>query len=161
MSRLSSSFELNIAERDSKVPAYRWLYAALRDEIVNGRLRPGARLPATRELAKQYGLARGTIMNSFDQLKAEGYLDAGVGSGTYVSSIIPDELLEVGAKGGTKPKAIETAQQGRRLMPSEWISFRISKCAPAVRSAQTCLLWISFRPRYGRKSHPAACGVSL
>ncbi|RXH58162.1 PLP-dependent aminotransferase family protein [Granulicella sibirica] len=113
MPKLSSASELTIAERDTKVPAYKWLYAALRDEIVKGRLRPGARLPATRELAKQYGLARGTIMNSFDQLKAEGYLDAGVGSGTYVSSVLPDELLEVGAKGGTKPTAIERAERRR------------------------------------------------
>lgn len=111
MTKLASSFELVIAERDSKVPAYKWLYAALRDEIVSGRFRPGARLPATRELAKQYGLARGTVMNSFDQLKAEGYLDGTVGSGTYVSSVLPDELLEVGSKGGAKPGPVRRVER--------------------------------------------------
>jgi GntR family transcriptional regulator/MocR family aminotransferase len=84
--------------------AYRWLYAALRAEIVEGRLRPGARLPATRELAKHYGLSRGTIVNAFDQLKAEGYLAGSVGSGTRVSRVLPDELLEVVRKTGTKPQ---------------------------------------------------------
>jgi DNA-binding transcriptional MocR family regulator len=42
----------------------RWLCWALRAEILEGRLRPGARLPATRDLARQYGLARGTIVNA-------------------------------------------------------------------------------------------------
>jgi GntR family transcriptional regulator/MocR family aminotransferase len=99
MTKSASSFELAIAERNSELSAYKWLYAALREEIVMGRLRPGARLPSTRELAKQYGLSRGTIMNSFDQLKAEGYLEGTVGSGTYVSGVLPDELLEVGGEG--------------------------------------------------------------
>ena len=104
MSKTASSFELAIAERNAELPAYKWLYGVLRDEIVRGRLRPGARLPATRELAKQYGLSRGTVMNSFDQLKAEGYLEGTVGLGTHVSRIIPDELLEVGRKDRARPK---------------------------------------------------------
>ena len=112
MTRFTSSFDLAMAERRSDIPAYKWLYAALRDEIVQGRLRPGARLPATRELAKQYGLSRGTIMNGFDQLKAEGYLEGTVGSGTYVSSVLPEELLEVGSRGGgKKPEAGGSAER--------------------------------------------------
>jgi GntR family transcriptional regulator / MocR family aminotransferase len=111
MTKFASSFELAIADRDFKAPAYKWLYAALRDEIVNGRLRPGARLPATRELARRYGLSRGTVMNSFDQLKAEGYLECTVGSGTYVSSVLPDELLEVGGKSGAKLEATRSVER--------------------------------------------------
>ena len=56
-------FELVLPLRDSGKSANRWLYEALRAEILEGRLRPGARLPATRDLARQYGLARGTIVN--------------------------------------------------------------------------------------------------
>jgi GntR family transcriptional regulator / MocR family aminotransferase len=111
MSKQTSSFELAIAPKDPKLPAYKWLYAALRDEIVNGRLRPGARLPATRDLAKQYGLARGTVMNSFDQLKAEGYLEGAVGSGTYVSKVLPDELLEVVPQKTMKRQASQGAER--------------------------------------------------
>lgn len=111
MTKLTSAFELVIAERNPEVSAYKWLYAALRTEIVKGRLRPGARLPATRELAKQYGLSRGTVMNSFDQLKAEGYLEGTVGSGTYVSSVLPDELFEVVRKTGTKLQAARSAER--------------------------------------------------
>src|ERR1035437_6854013 len=69
MTKQASSFELRLAERCAGISAYRWLYAALRIEIVEGRLRPGARLPATRELAKHYVLSRGTVVNGFEQLK--------------------------------------------------------------------------------------------
>ena len=93
-------FELVLPLRDSGVSANRWLYEALRAEILEGRLRPGARLPATRDLARQYGLARGTIVNAFEQLKSEGYMDGSVGSGTYVNKILPDELLQAPRRGG-------------------------------------------------------------
>ena len=75
MAKRRGSFELPLPLRPPGTPAQRWLYSALRSEILSGRLRTGARLPATRDLAAQYGLARGTIVNAFEQLKAEGYLD--------------------------------------------------------------------------------------
>jgi GntR family transcriptional regulator/MocR family aminotransferase len=53
------------------------------------------RLPATRDLADQYALSRGPVVNAFEQLKAEGYLDGSMGSGTYVSKILPDDLLQM------------------------------------------------------------------
>ena len=43
------------------------------------------------------GLSRGTIVSAFELLKSEGYLRGTAGSGTYVSSILPDALLQVGA----------------------------------------------------------------
>ena len=95
MVKRATVFELVLPLRDSEMSANRWLYGALRAEILEGRLRPGARLPATRDLARQYELARGTIVNVFEQLKSEGYVDGSVGSGTYVSKILPDELLQV------------------------------------------------------------------
>jgi GntR family transcriptional regulator/MocR family aminotransferase len=128
MTKSASSFELVIAERNPDMPAYKWLYSALRDEIVKGRLRPGARLPATRDLAKRYGLSRGTIMNSFDQLKAEGYLQGTVGSGTYVSRVLPDELLEAGREGTTKAPATSAERSvshyAQRLRPFENLEVR-------------------------------------
>ena len=95
MVKRATVFELVLPLRDSGISANRWLYGALRAEILEGRLRPGSRLPATRDLARQYGLARGTIVNAFEQLKSEGYVDGNVGSGTYVSKILPDELLQI------------------------------------------------------------------
>jgi len=98
-------FELVLPQRNAEVSANRWLYQALRAEILEGRLRPGARLPATRDLARQYGLARGTIVNVFEQLRSEGYIEGSVGSGTYVNRILPDELLHVPREESTGPSA--------------------------------------------------------
>ncbi|MEE4544270.1 PLP-dependent aminotransferase family protein [Streptomyces sp. V4-01] len=61
------------------------LERALRDAVRGGRLAPGARLPATRRLADQLGLSRGTVKAAYDQLVAEGYLTARQGSGTAVA----------------------------------------------------------------------------
>ncbi|NUT98548.1 MAG: winged helix-turn-helix transcriptional regulator, partial [Saccharothrix sp.] len=60
---------------------------ALRDAIRSGRLAPGARLPATRRLAVELGLARNTVAAAYDQLVAEGYLTARRGAGTQVATL--------------------------------------------------------------------------
>ncbi|MFF7447687.1 MULTISPECIES: aminotransferase class I/II-fold pyridoxal phosphate-dependent enzyme [unclassified Streptomyces] len=63
------------------------LERALRDAVREGRLAPGARLPATRRLAAELGVSRGTVKSAYDQLVAEGYLTARQGSGTQVASL--------------------------------------------------------------------------
>ena len=113
-----------LARRDPGVPAYRWLCAALRGEILEGRLRPSARLPATRDLGLQYGLSRGTVVHAFEQLKAEGYVEGSVGSGTYVSAVLPDDLLQAtpaaatvhpAGPPATRPRAV--SNYARRMQP--------------------------------------------
>jgi GntR family transcriptional regulator/MocR family aminotransferase len=61
------------------------LETALRDAVRAGRLRPGARLPATRALAADLGIARNTVADAYGQLVAEGWLTARTGSGTWVT----------------------------------------------------------------------------
>ncbi|MBI3792917.1 MAG: PLP-dependent aminotransferase family protein [Gemmatimonadetes bacterium] len=94
------------------VAAGPWLYAALRDAILGGQLRPGGRLPATRDLAGQAGVARGTVVQVFEQLAAEGYTAGAVGRGTFVSEVLPDDLLRA-APGPAAPHASEA--RARRL----------------------------------------------
>jgi GntR family transcriptional regulator / MocR family aminotransferase len=113
MPKKATSFELMLPLRDSKTPAYRWLYAAVRGEILDGRLRPGTRLPATRDLAERYGLSRGTIVSAFEQLRSEGYVEGSVGSGTHVSKVLPDELLQVPRKAGEQ--ATPQRKQRRKI----------------------------------------------
>src|SRR5579871_1342958 len=105
MGKQSAGLELTLAAPAAHVPASRWLYEAIRSEILEGRLRPAARLPATRDLAHQYGLSRGTIVNAYEQLKAEGYLKGSIGSGTYVSKVLPEKLLQVAGASLPKPQA--------------------------------------------------------
>src|ERR1700722_13283908 len=94
MAKKSSTLPLNMRGPKAGMPLYRWLYEELRAAILAGRLHPGARLPATRDLAAQYGISRPTIVTAFEQLQSEGYVDGKVGSGTYVSRTLPDELLQ-------------------------------------------------------------------
>ncbi|HEX5860182.1 MAG TPA: PLP-dependent aminotransferase family protein [Microbacterium sp.] len=63
----------------------RTLQHGLRDAVRAGRLASGEVLPGTRELALALRMARGTVVEAYEQLIAEGYLDARSGSGTVVS----------------------------------------------------------------------------
>src|SRR6202161_1475987 len=113
MTRRSAPFNLLLPTREAGTPAFRWLYAALRADILAGRLRPGSRLPATRDLATQYGLSRGTVVSAFEELKSEGYLHGSGGSGTYVSSVLPENLLQVAPEPSQKVSV--SKQWPRRL----------------------------------------------
>jgi GntR family transcriptional regulator/MocR family aminotransferase len=66
----------------------RRLYAALRAAILGGTYPAGTRLPATRALAAEAGVARQTVVLVYERLLAEGYLVGRVGSGTYVSASV-------------------------------------------------------------------------
>ncbi|URI07325.1 PLP-dependent aminotransferase family protein [Aquincola tertiaricarbonis] len=73
------------------------LAQGLRDAVVSGVLTPGQRLPATRALAGQLGVARNTLVAVYAQLEAEGFVVAGHGSGTYVRRVVQDRLCEASA----------------------------------------------------------------
>lgn len=100
MAKQSGAFEITLPVQPPGTAAYEWLYDTLRAQILEGRLRPGTRLPSTRDLALRYELSRGTIVNAFELLKSEGYLQSSVGSGTFVSPVLPDDLLTGQRKGG-------------------------------------------------------------
>jgi GntR family transcriptional regulator / MocR family aminotransferase len=123
MARESASIDLVLPPRPPEAGAGRWLYGAIREAILAGRLPPGARLPATRDLAAQYALARGTVVQAFEELQGEGYLEARVGSGTRVSPTLPDSLLTLALparRGGAAPVRRRTrplSSFGRRLVP--------------------------------------------
>lgn len=70
----------------------RQLYAQLRGAIVSARLRAGERLPPTRELARDLGVARLTVATAYEWLRAEGYVYGRVGAGTFVASIFQEAL---------------------------------------------------------------------
>src|SRR5688572_18017718 len=75
---------LPLPERPSGVSVATWLDHALRSALDAGRVAPGARLPATRALARQLGLARGTVEAAYLRLADEGRVTARVGDGTRV-----------------------------------------------------------------------------
>src|SRR6185503_9165445 len=89
MSRAVSSFELSINRRSPNQTLANWLYGELRRAILEGRLRAGVKLPASRDFAKLYHVSRGTVVNVFERLLDEGYLLSRVGVGTWVNSTVP------------------------------------------------------------------------
>ena len=75
------------------------IFRQLRTAIVDGRLAGGARLPSTRDLAKQLGVSRKTTLDAFERLVAEGYLNTRAGDGTFVAA----GLARVERAGGADP----------------------------------------------------------
>jgi DNA-binding transcriptional regulator YhcF (GntR family) len=79
-------------DRTSEVPLHRQVYLGIRRLVLTGRLSPGSRLPSTRHLANDLRLSRTTVLDAFEQLIFEGYLEGKVGSGTRISSHIPHDV---------------------------------------------------------------------
>jgi GntR family transcriptional regulator/MocR family aminotransferase len=100
-------------DRGSATPFHRQLYEGYRQAILDGRLRPGQRLPSTRGLAGELGLSRITVLSAFDQLLAEGYCEGRIGSGTFVARSLPDGLSTPVARAGRDGA---TRRGGRRTL---------------------------------------------
>src|SRR5215471_15214140 len=120
MPREATSLPLSLPAAPPATPLYRWLYEQLRAAILDGHLRPGTRLPATRDLAESYQLSRATIVTAFQQLRSEGYVEGRIGSGTYVSQVLPEQLLQVRSarpEGRLPHRRISLSAYARRLQP--------------------------------------------
>lgn len=81
-------------DENSGAPFYRQIYETIRRSILSGGLPLGRQLPASRLLAKQLGVSRMTVVNAYEQLLAEGYLEGRIGAGTFVSAHLPEEFLQ-------------------------------------------------------------------
>lgn len=110
----------------SKVPLHRQIYGALREVILERRVRGGMRLPSSRALAAELGVSRTTVLIAFDQLISEGYITGMRGSGTFVADSIPDDLLRVRAqstKAARQPLSARAISRRGALMASALSSF--------------------------------------
>lgn len=74
-------------EADSGIPIFRQIARQLRSRIQNQVLSAGTRLPPSRELARQLGVARNSVIDAYDELTADGLLDAQGRHGTFVAGI--------------------------------------------------------------------------
>ena len=79
-------------ERAAATPIFRQVYLQMRSAILGQQLSPGAKLPSTRALAAELGVARTSVISAYEQLLAEGYLSGRVGSGTYISADLPEPV---------------------------------------------------------------------
>jgi GntR family transcriptional regulator/MocR family aminotransferase len=109
------------------LPLWRQLYDRLRSDVLEGRLVPGSRLPASRTLALELGVSRNTVVNAFDQLISDGYLESRRGSGTFVARFRNDDL-------GREPEQPLTVEAGPRRLSSR--GNRIATAYPPYRPAE-------------------------
>jgi GntR family transcriptional regulator / MocR family aminotransferase len=82
-----------VLDRTLSQSLHRQIYEQWREGILRNRFRAGERVPSTRELADSLGVSRGTVSQAWEQLIAEGYLEAVQGSGTFVCRELPDHLV--------------------------------------------------------------------
>lgn len=117
----------------SPIPLQRQIFDQVREAILDGRMAPGSRLPSTRALGKDLGVARNTVLHAFDHLQSEGYLASRAGSGIYVSGQLPEDLLR--ATGLTRrvakglPGNSKVSRRGE-LVRSVWPTIRRGSCVP-------------------------------
>jgi GntR family transcriptional regulator/MocR family aminotransferase len=117
---------------DGEGPLYQQTYRALRGAILAGALRPGARLPATRTLAKDAGVSRNTLLQAYEQLTDEGYTTARAGSGTFVADTLPEERLGVAApsRQGRRAARLALSHHAKRILlnaPRAGVSWAIPR----------------------------------
>ena len=81
--------------RDRRETLQRQIFAQIRDAILAGRLPPGTELPPSRVLAGEYGVSRNTVLQAYQWLTAEGYVETERSARTIVSENLPEECLSV------------------------------------------------------------------
>src|SRR5205823_3113954 len=74
-----------------------------RDAIRDGRLRPGERLPPSRQLSRRLSVSRTTVTYAYERLLGEGYVVARVGAGTFVSEHVPRASVRTGRRRTESP----------------------------------------------------------
>ncbi len=94
-------------DRNDLEPIQQQIARQIRELVLGGRLKPRSRLPSSRALAEQLGVARATVVEAFEQLAGEGYIETRIGSGTTVSAELPEVLLATGRK-ASKPASLKT-----------------------------------------------------
>ncbi|BDH46952.1 GntR family transcriptional regulator [Salmonella enterica subsp. enterica serovar Choleraesuis] len=101
-------------------PFYRQIYERFRYAIAQGVLKPGQRIPSARALAKELGLARGTVDSAYSLLAAEGYIQPRGQAGTVVSAdlkpvslpVTPPARPRIAAPASFRPDSVLPFQMG-------------------------------------------------
>ncbi len=114
---------------ESHVPLYMQIRDQLRALVHTGELRPGDRIPASRELATQLGVHRTTVANAYAELESEGLIQGHVGRGTFIlegaqpARISPPPPTALGtSNGGVRWESLFADERGEeslsRLCPA-------------------------------------------
>ncbi|MBC7800585.1 MAG: PLP-dependent aminotransferase family protein [Gemmatimonadaceae bacterium] len=111
------------------------LFGRLRLSILSGVFPPGARMPASRTLAQELGVARQTVVAAYEQLADQGYVHARIGAGTFVATDLPDQ------RPAPSPTPSGTARLSRRgaeilATTATAVAHRSALLAPGIPAAE-------------------------
>ncbi len=111
----TSTLDLGIDRRD-KEPIQAQIARQIRELVLAGRLRPNSKIPSSRLLAEDLNVARATVVEAYEQLAGEGYLETRTGSATRVAGELPEELLIASQQSVTSkaPRAFRTIRNPAR-----------------------------------------------
>jgi GntR family transcriptional regulator/MocR family aminotransferase len=120
------------------------LEGQLREAIVTGRLRAGTVLPSTRVLARELGMSRGTVVDAYSELVAQGYLRTRAGGETAVASW--PGAGESSGSGGVVFPPVDLRSGAADLAAFPW-----GQWAGALRSALAATpgVWLDYPPPAG------------
>ena len=130
-------------EKEPSGPLFLAIADAITRDIMRGRLKPGARLPGTRALARQLGVHRNTVDAAYQELMTQGWLHAEPARGTFVAEDLPDSMAEpVSVSVPREPAtvrphlAFSDGAPDPRLVPDKALAraFRRALLSPAFRS---------------------------
>ncbi|AVT34796.1 GntR family transcriptional regulator [Plantactinospora sp. BC1] len=134
------------------------IYRQLRESVLDARLRPGERLPPTRELAERLGVARNTVAAAYDRLTAEGFLVGRVGSGTYVGDrrLIGEARPRTAPVGrDVRPRPVWESVPETPRHPAPRYDFRVGFPDPALFPLQTWRRLVARQLRAATVRYPA------
>ena len=120
-------------DKQGEEPVYRQLQRHLHEAILSHRLGAGSKLPSSRLLAQELGIARNTVTEVYAHLTVAGYVTSRSGSGTYVADTAPETLA------GEAP-----VPDGNALAPGRALSTRGRRLVEGVGFAPT--QWGAFMP---------------
>ncbi|WP_075181778.1 PLP-dependent aminotransferase family protein [Pantoea sp. 1.19] len=133
MQSLHADHLLQRLQQETAGPLHERLFRCLRGAIIDGVLPATHRLPASRDLARELGVSRNTVLNAYETLRAEGYVQARTGSGTWVAEVLPESCLQsqARARAPTPPRRgkVTLSQRGNTLLghagasPHQWGAF--------------------------------------
>ncbi|MBV9857502.1 MAG: PLP-dependent aminotransferase family protein [Streptosporangiaceae bacterium] len=108
---------------------------ALRSAVRDGRLVPGTRLPASRVLAADLGIARNTVADAYSQLAAEGWLTAKTGAGTWVAGQGPETAPALPGPAPAPPAGVPSPRYDMRSGAGDLSAFPRREWLAAARKA--------------------------
>jgi GntR family transcriptional regulator/MocR family aminotransferase len=148
-------------DRAAAMPLFRQIYQQVSWGILGRTLAPGTKLPSTRDLAARLGVARASVVVAYEQLLAEGYIYGKIGSGTYISSDLPEPIGEkpLRAKAARRPAEetrsfTETAESPAQ---SDERPFNLGRTLVDARSVE---IWRKLSHRAVRSLGPSHLGYT-